>query len=74
VVRVKEEAGGAAFFCTDPTASVQQILEALADRATLAQNFHDQGDSNLGQNPREKRRFRPCATQNPTHWTPTWPS
>lgn len=45
-MRVKEEAGGSAFFCTDPTASVQQILEAFADRGTLAQNFHDQGDSN----------------------------
>lgn len=42
VVLVKEEHGWAAFFCTDPTASVQEILEAFADRATIEQNFHDQ--------------------------------
>jgi hypothetical protein len=42
VVLVKEDDGWAAFFCTDPTASVQEILEAFADRATIEQNFHDQ--------------------------------
>ena len=29
------------FFCTDPNASVQEILEAFADRATIEQDFHD---------------------------------
>ncbi len=42
VVLVKEEHGWAAFFCTDPNATVEQILEAFADRATIEQNFHDQ--------------------------------
>jgi hypothetical protein len=42
VVLVKEEHGWAAFFCTDPDATVEQILEAFADRATIEQNFHDQ--------------------------------
>ena len=42
VVLVKEEHGWVAFFCTDPTATVEQILEAFADRATIEQNFHDQ--------------------------------
>lgn len=42
VVLVKEDDGWAAFFCTDPNASVQEILEAFADRATIEQNFHDQ--------------------------------
>lgn len=42
VVLVKEEKGWAAFFCTDPTATVEEILEAFADRATIEQNFHDQ--------------------------------
>jgi DDE superfamily endonuclease len=42
VVLVKEEHGWAAFFCTDPNATVQEILEAFADRATIEQNFHDQ--------------------------------
>ncbi len=38
---VKEEHGWYAFFCTDPSASVQEILEAFADRATIEQDFHD---------------------------------
>jgi hypothetical protein len=42
VVLVKEEHGWVAFFCTDPDATVEQILEAFADRATIEQNFHDQ--------------------------------
>lgn len=41
VVLVKEEHGWYAFFCTDPNASVQEILEAFADRATIEQGFHD---------------------------------
>jgi hypothetical protein len=41
VVLVKEEHGSYAFFSTDPTASVQDILEAFADRATIEQDFHD---------------------------------
>ena len=41
VVIVQEEHGWFAFFCTDPTASVVEILEAFADRATIEQDFHD---------------------------------
>ncbi|MCG8584620.1 MAG: transposase [Pirellulales bacterium] len=41
VVIVKEDHGWYAFFCTDPDASVQEILEAFADRATIEQDFHD---------------------------------
>ena len=41
VVLVKEDHGWYAFFCTDPLASVQEILEAFADRATIEQDFHD---------------------------------
>ena len=41
VVLVKEEHGWFAFFCTDPKASVAEILEAFADRATIEQDFHD---------------------------------
>ena len=41
VVIVKEEHGWFAFFCTDPRASVLEILEAFADRATIEQDFHD---------------------------------
>jgi hypothetical protein len=41
VVLVREDAGWLAFFCTDPEATVQQILEAFADRAAIEQDFHD---------------------------------
>ncbi len=41
VVLVKEKHGWFAFFSTDPNASVAEILEAFADRATIEQDFHD---------------------------------
>ena len=41
VVIAQEEHGWFAFFCTDPTATVVEILEAFADRATIEQDFHD---------------------------------
>jgi DDE superfamily endonuclease len=41
VVLVREEHGWFAFYSTDPNASVQEILEAFADRATIEQDFHD---------------------------------
>ncbi len=41
VVLVKEDHGSYAFFSTDPMASVKDILDAFADRATIEQDFHD---------------------------------
>jgi hypothetical protein len=41
VVLVKEDHGWFALFCTDPSASVAEILEVFADRATIEQDFHD---------------------------------
>ena len=41
VVIVQEAAGPQFFFCTDPNASVTEILEAFADRAAIEQDFHD---------------------------------
>lgn len=41
VVLVREDHGWYAFYCTNPNASVQDILEAFADRATIEQDFHD---------------------------------
>jgi len=41
VVLVKEDHGWIPFFSTDPNATVQEILEAFADRATIEQDFHD---------------------------------
>jgi DDE superfamily endonuclease len=41
VVLVREDARWVAFFCTEPTATVEQVLEAVADRAVIEQDFHD---------------------------------
>lgn len=42
VVMVREDDGGwRAYFCTDAHATVEQILEAVADRAAIEQNYHD---------------------------------
>jgi len=41
VALVRESDGWVAFFCTDPQATVPQILEAVADRAAVEQDFHD---------------------------------
>jgi hypothetical protein len=41
VVLVRERDGWVAFFCTDPGATLGQILEAVADRAAIEQDFHD---------------------------------
>jgi hypothetical protein len=41
VVLVREEHTWLAFFGTDPNATVVQILEAVADRAAIEQDFHD---------------------------------
>jgi len=41
VVLVKEVQSWVAFFCTKPDATVQEILEAVADRGAIEQNFHD---------------------------------
>ena len=30
-----------AFFCTDPTVSAETIIESVADRSAIEQNFHD---------------------------------
>jgi DDE superfamily endonuclease len=41
VVLVKERKSWVAFFCTDVNATVEQILQAYADRAAIEQVFHD---------------------------------
>jgi hypothetical protein len=41
VVLVQELNGWVAYFCTKADASVQEILEAMADRAAIEQDFHD---------------------------------
>jgi hypothetical protein len=41
VVLVQPAAGWVAFFCTDVAASAAEVLEVVADRACLEQDFHD---------------------------------
>jgi DDE superfamily endonuclease len=41
VVLVKEDDGWLAFFCTDPGASAEEVLEAAADRAAIEQTNKD---------------------------------
>jgi hypothetical protein len=41
VVLVREKAGWLAYFCTDPSVTVEAILEAMADRGAIEQLFHD---------------------------------
>jgi hypothetical protein len=41
VVIVSEDDGWRAYFCTDANATVAQILEAVADRSAIEQDFHD---------------------------------
>jgi hypothetical protein len=41
VVLVKEQHDWLALFCTDPEATVAQILEAYAQRSAIEQDFHD---------------------------------
>jgi len=41
VVIVKENDGWVAFFTTNPQDTVAQVLEAVADRGAIEQNFHD---------------------------------
>jgi hypothetical protein len=41
VVLVREQHDWFPFYSTDPNASVMEIIEAFADRATIEQDFHD---------------------------------
>jgi DDE superfamily endonuclease len=41
VVLVREPDGWIAYLCTQPTATVVEILEAVADRSAIEQDFHD---------------------------------
>jgi DDE superfamily endonuclease len=41
VVLVKEGGGWLAFFCTDPEATAEEVLETVADRGAIEQTFRD---------------------------------
>ena len=59
VVLVQEEDGWRAYFCTDPAASVQDILEAAAGRTAIEQTFKDVKEV-------EGRGSSSCVTGGPT--------
>ena len=71
VVLVRETDGWVAYFCTDPNATVAQILEAVADRATIEQDFHDLKEVHgLGQQ-QVRHYFANIATFHITAWLHT---
>ena len=41
MVIVREDDGWLAYFCTDPTATAESVLEAMADRGAIEQTFKD---------------------------------
>jgi hypothetical protein len=57
VVLVSEPNGGVAFFCTDPTAAVADILESVAGRFSLEVMFRDLKDV-VGAGQQQVRRVR----------------
>jgi len=68
VVLVKEEQAWVAFFCTDATASVAAILEAVADRAAIEQVFHDVKEVHGAGQPQLRNVWSNIAAWNLTLW------
>jgi hypothetical protein len=71
VVLVQEEHGWVAFFCTDPSASVADILEAVADRAALEQVFHDVKEVHGAGQPQLRHVWANIGAWNLTLWLHT---
>ena len=71
VVLVKEEDGWVAFFCTDADASVAAILEAVADRASIEQVFHDVKEVHGAGQPQLRHVWANVAAWHMTLWLQT---
>jgi len=65
VVLVREEHGWLAYFCTEPTASVRDILEAAAGRAAIEETFKDVKEVE-GAGQQQLRYWR--ASEGAFHW------
>jgi hypothetical protein len=65
VVLVREEHGWLAYFCTDPAASVQDILEAAAGRTAIEETFKDVKEVE-GAGQQQLRYWR--ANEGAFHW------
>jgi hypothetical protein len=71
VVLVREASTWMAFLCTDPQASVAQILEAVADRAAIEQDFHDVKEVHGAGQQQVRHIFANVATFNLNLWLHT---
>jgi hypothetical protein len=68
VVLVKEENGWVAWFCTNADATVDQILETVADRSAIEQNFHDVKEVHGAGQPQLRYVWANVAAFNLTLW------
>ena len=68
VVIVKEIHGWIPFFTTDPNLTVQQILEAVADRGAIEQNFHDVKEVHGAGEQQVRNVWTNVATWHVTSW------
>lgn len=71
VVLVREADGGAAFFCTDPTATVAQVLQAVAQRSAIEQDFHDLKEVHGAGQPQVRHIWANVAVYHLTLWLHT---
>lgn len=68
VVVVREPDGWIAYFCTNHEATVAQILEAIADRAAIEQDFHDIKEVHGAGQPQLRNYWANIAAYNLTLW------
>jgi len=68
VVLVKEQAGWIAWFSTKTDATVPEILEAVADRSAIEQNYHDIKEVHGAGQPQVRNLWANIAAFNLTMW------
>lgn len=68
VVLVKEAASWIAWFCTKTDATVAEVLEAVADRAAIEQNYHDIKEVHGAGQPQLRNVWANIAAFNLTMW------
>ena len=71
VVLVREPDSWVAFFCTDPDASVAQILQAVAHRSAIEQDFHDVKEVHGAGQPQVRHIWANVAVYHLTLWLHT---
>ena len=68
VVLVKEEGAWIAWFCTKIDATMTEILEAVADRSAIEQNYHDIKEVHGAGQPQVRNLWANIAAFNLTMW------